>query len=31
LDAVNAALLELFTPELEAFVEKEDLKANSKG
>ena len=30
MDAVNAALLELFTPELEAFVEKEDLKAKLK-
>ena len=30
LDAVNAALLELFTPELEAVIEKEDLKAKLK-
>jgi len=31
LDAVNAALLELSTPTPEAVIEKEDLKANSKG
>ena len=30
MDAVNAALLELSTPEPEAVVEKEDLKAKLK-
>ena len=30
IDAVNAALLELSTPEPEAVVEKEDLKARLK-